>query len=126
MGGGDFSPPFPLSVYDGRKRKAENDDGQHNGCTLEKVFHMFSPFKIVFKDVSALISSRRLRVLSGVSPQVSRGACCLSSTRRRWPLCVRLVLLSSSLLFVFVLVFRHHHTSKTGFFLQMACPPFCF
>lgn len=87
---------------------------------------MFSPFKIVFKDVPALISSRRLRVLSGVSPQVSRGACCLSSTRRRWPLCVRLVLLSSSLLFVFVLVFRHHHTSKTGFFLQMACPPSAF
>lgn len=28
----------------------------------------------------------------------------------------------SALLFVFVLVFRHHHTSKTGFFLQMACP----
>ena len=28
----------------------------------------------------------------------------------------------SDLLFVFVLVFRHHHTSKTGFFLQMACP----
>lgn len=25
-------------------------------------------------------------------------------------------------LFIFVLVFRHHHTSKTGFFLQMACP----
>lgn len=31
------------SVYDGRKRKAENDDGQHNGGTLEKVFHMFAP-----------------------------------------------------------------------------------
>ena len=44
MGGGDFSPPFPLSVYDGRKRKAENDDGQHNGGTLEKVFHMFTTF----------------------------------------------------------------------------------
>ena len=110
------------SVYDGRKRKAENDDGQHNSGTLEKVFHIFAPFKIVFKDVPALISSRRLRVLSGVSPQVSRGACCLSSTRRRWPLCVRLVLFCSALLFVFVIVFRHHHTSKTGFFLQMACP----
>ena len=35
------------SVYDGRKRKAESDDGQHNGGTFEKVFHMFAPFKIV-------------------------------------------------------------------------------
>lgn len=25
-------------------------------------------------------------------------------------------------LYVFIFVFRHHHTSKTGFFLQMACP----
>ena len=73
MGGGDFSPPFPLSVYDGRKRKAESDDGQHNGGTLEKAFHMFAPplFELYFKDVPALISSRRLRVLSGVSPQAS-------------------------------------------------------
>lgn len=31
------------SVYDGRKRKAENDDGQHNSGTLEKVFHIFAP-----------------------------------------------------------------------------------
>lgn len=37
------------SVYDGRKRKAENDDGQHNSGTLEKVFHMFAPFKVVSK-----------------------------------------------------------------------------
>lgn len=91
---------------------------------LKKSLTCSPPLKLYFKDVSALISSRRLRVLSGVSPQVSRGACCLSSTRRRWPLCVRLVLFCSALLFVFVLVFRHHHTSKTGFFLQMACPLF--
>lgn len=89
---------------------------------LKKSFTCSPPLKSYFKDVPALISSRRLRVLSGVSPQVSRGACCLSSTRRRWPLCVRLVLFCSALLFVFVLVFRHHHTSKTGFSLQMACP----
>ena len=40
-----ISPPFRLwSVYDGRKRKAENDDGQHSGGTLEKVFHTFTTF----------------------------------------------------------------------------------
>ena len=93
---------------------------------LKKSFTYCPLFESYFKDVPALISSRRLRVPSGVSPQVSRGACCLSSTRRRWPLCVRLVLFCSALLFVFVLVFRHHHTSKTGFFLQIAFPPFAF
>lgn len=114
-------PPFRLwSVYDGRKRKAENDDGQHSGGTLEKVFHTFTTF--ILKTCPRSYLRGGCRVLSGVSPQVSRGACCLSSTRRRWPLCVRLVLFCSALLFVFVFVFRHHHTSKTGFFLQMACP----
>lgn len=93
---------------------------------LKKSFTCSPPLKSYFKDVPALISSRRLRVLSGVSPQVSRGACCLSSTRRRWPLCVRLVLFCSALLFVFVLVFRHHHTSKTGFFFANGLPPFAF
>lgn len=68
---------------------------------LKKLFTCSPPFELYFKDAPALISSRRLRVSSGVSPQVSRGACCLSSTRRRWPLCVRLVLFS-------------------------VCPPFCF
>lgn len=89
---------------------------------LKKSFTCSPPLKSYFKDVSALISSRRLRVLSGVSPHTSRGAGYLSNPLRRWLLCVRLVLFCSALLFVFVLVFRHHHTSKTGFFLQMACP----
>lgn len=38
---------------------------------LKKLFTCSPPFKIVFKDVPALISSRRLRVSSGVSPQAS-------------------------------------------------------
>ena len=124
MGGGDFSPPFSVL---GQCTMAES--ARPNARTastmavhLKKSFTCSLLLKSYFKDVPALISSRRLRVSSGVSPQVSRGACCLSSTRRRWPLCVRLVLFCSAPLFVFVLVFRHHHTSKTGFFLQMACP----
>lgn len=38
---------------------------------LKKLFTCSPPFELYFKDVSALISSRRLRVLSGVSPQAS-------------------------------------------------------
>lgn len=89
---------------------------------LKKSFTYSPPLKSCFKDVPALISSRRLRALSGLSPHASLGAGCLSNPLRRWSLCARLVLFCSALLFVFVLVFRHHHTSKTGFFLQMACP----
>lgn len=113
------------SVYDGRKRKAENDDGQHNSGTLEKVFHIFAPFKIVFKDVPALISSRRLRALSGLSPHASRGAGCLSNPLRRWSLCARLVLLSSALPFVFVPSFDITIIARLDFFCKWPAP-FCF
>ena len=96
---------------------------------LKKSFTCSPPLKSYFKDVPALMSSRRLRVLSGLSPHASRGAGCLSSPLRRWSLCARLVLLSSSLLFVFVPVgipSRHHHNSKSGAFRQSALPPFAF
>ena len=95
---------------------------------LKKSFTCSPPLKSYFKDVPALISSRRLRVSSGVSPQVSRGACCLSSTRRRWPLCVRLVLLSSALLFVFVLSGcppDTHRIANPAFPVKWPAP-FCF
>lgn len=38
-------PPFSVrSAHNSRKHKAESNDGQHNGCTLEKVFHTFTTF----------------------------------------------------------------------------------
>ena len=70
---------------------------------LKKSFTCSPPLKSYFKDVPALISSRRLRVSSGVSPHASRGAGSFSNPLRRWSLCARLVLLSSALPFVFVL-----------------------
>lgn len=89
---------------------------------LKKSFTYSPPLKSYLKTCPRSYHRGGCRVLSGVSPHASRGAGYFSNPLRRWSLCVRLVLFCSALLFVLVLVFRHHHTSKTGFFLQMACP----